>query len=236
MKDYDVLNPFGPMVYRTDLSEDFHDFLIGGLSNSKTMGEDARQHLVGNIEAQRQSGSIYPEDKFVKFIDPHVINYVTERHERHNSVRRLCNLPETPWRPEKSEIRYDLNLGPWVNFQRKHEFNPLHNHAGIFSAIIFIDIPDEIEHERERSTFNAKANGCLELFHMNQHLIVKPKSGVMFLFPAYLWHSVYPFTSDVERVTMSFNIHNLIIDGELITPFDDLVFYNRADPESTELD
>jgi len=228
MKDYDVINPFGPMVYRADLTEDFHNFLLEGLVETKN-GEDQRNLLVGNIEGQRQSISAYPENKFVKFIDPHVINYVSERHRRHNSVRRMCNLQETPWVPEKSEIRYDLNVGPWVNFQRKHEFNPLHNHAGIFSAVIFIDIPDEIENEREKSSFNAQVNGCLEFFHANQHLIIKPKSGVMFMFPAYLWHGVYPFIADVERVSMSFNVHNLFIDGELITPFEDLIFYSRTD-------
>ena len=51
----------------------------------------------------------------------------------------------------------------------------------------------------------------------------------MFMFPAYLWHGVYPFIADVERVSMSFNVHNLFIDGELITPFEDLIFYSRTD-------
>ena len=229
MKDYVAMNPFGPMIYKSNLSEDFHNFLIEGLDETKKHGEDSRDLLVGNIEDKKLNNEAYPEYEFVKFIDPHIINYITERHERHNAVRRMCRVQETPWVPENSEIRYDLNLGPWVNFQRKNEFNPMHNHAGIFSAVIFIDIPDELEQERDRSTFNAKPNGCLELFHMNQHLIVHPKSAEIFLFPSYLWHSVYPFVADVERVTMSFNVHNLFIDDELITPYDDLIFYKKTD-------
>ena len=35
MKDYDVINPFGPMIYRADLTEDFHNFLLEGLVETK---------------------------------------------------------------------------------------------------------------------------------------------------------------------------------------------------------
>ena len=38
---------------------------------------------------------------------------------------------------------------------------------------------------------------------------VVPKTGELYLFPATLRHTVYPFTSDVERITMSFNVHNI---------------------------
>ena len=36
-----------------------------------------------------------------------------------------------------------------------------------------------------------------------------PKTGDIFIFPAELKHTVYPFTSDVERVTMSFNVFDI---------------------------
>ena len=29
----------------------------------------------------------------------------------------------------------------WVNFQKKYEFNPLHDHTGIISFVIWIDVP-----------------------------------------------------------------------------------------------
>ena len=37
----------------------------------------------------------------------------------------------------------------WVNFQRKYEFNPVHNHSGLFSFIIFVQIPYDLEKELE---------------------------------------------------------------------------------------
>ena len=29
----------------------------------------------------------------------------------------------------------------WVNFQAKHEFNPFHTHTGIYSFVLFVNIP-----------------------------------------------------------------------------------------------
>ena len=37
----------------------------------------------------------------------------------------------------------------WVNFQKKYEFNPLHNHSGVLSFVIWMQIPSDFEKERE---------------------------------------------------------------------------------------
>ena len=223
MNEYKVTVPFGPLIYKADISGDFQNFLIDGLSSSR-MGEDARRHLAGNIEGQRRAYT-YDEDKFVNFIDPHIVNYLVEKHNRHNVIKDTCSKPTMEWNHEYSKIAYDLDKGPWINFQNSNEFNPLHNHAGIISAVIFIDIPEEISKERKESTFNAKVNGCLEFVYMNQHIILNPKSATLLLFPAYLWHTVYPYHSDVERITMSFNVHNLTIDDYPVPGNDDIIFY-----------
>ena len=39
---------------------------------------------------------------------------------------------------------------------------------------------------------------------------------MMYLFPSHLWHLVYPFNSDVERISMSFNVDNLFVDDKRI--------------------
>ena len=31
----------------------------------------------------------------------------------------------------------------WVNFQKQHEFNPIHNHNGVFSFVIWVKIPTD---------------------------------------------------------------------------------------------
>ena len=44
----------------------------------------------------------------------------------------------------------------WVNFQKQHEFNPPHNHAGVFSFVIWVKIPTDW---REQHALPISANG-----------------------------------------------------------------------------
>ena len=104
----------------------------------------------------------------------------------------------------------------WINFQKKYEFNPLHDHSGIFSFIIFMQIPYKIEEEMKVfPNVNGQSTSCLS-FVYNQ---VDGKIQVlncnvdesylykMLIFPAKLNHMVYPFyTSNKERITVSGNV------------------------------
>ena len=46
-----------------------------------------------------------------------------------------------------SEDRGLVINSAWVNFQAKHEFNPVHDHSGVFSFVIWLKIPYDIETE-----------------------------------------------------------------------------------------
>ena len=108
----------------------------------------------------------------------------------------------------------------WINFQKKYEFNPIHDHSGIWSFIIFLQIPYNLEDEDkmfpETSFTNIKSAtsrlnfifynyiGKLENFYVN---VDKSFVNKMLMFPANLLHSVYPFyTSNKPRITVSGNI------------------------------
>ena len=225
--DFVVNCPFGPLIYTADISGNFHKFLVDGLEDCRK-AQDARERLVGNIDLQRFAP--YDPQKFTKFLDPHIVNYMQEKNDRHNKIKGICNDKQVEWDSEKSTIKYNLGQGPWVNFQKKGEFNPIHNHGGIVSAVIFIKIPKELKDERDSSTYTAKASGCLEFLYMGQHIVVKPKEAMMFLFPAYLQHAVYPYHSDVERVSMSFNFDEIVIDDFPVPGNDDIIFYGK-DPK-----
>jgi hypothetical protein len=106
----------------------------------------------------------------------------------------------------------------WVNFQSKHEFNPHHIHYGVFSFVIWIQIP--YNNETELSNPSTKESGakCAGQFEfmfinslgqINQHRIPADKKfenkGV--LFTSNLSHCVYPFfTSDQYRISVSGNV------------------------------
>ena len=50
----------------------------------------------------------------------------------------------------------------WINFQKKHEYNPVHHHSGLFSFVIWLQIPytfsDECKHETSIKKHSVREN------------------------------------------------------------------------------
>jgi hypothetical protein len=124
--------------------------------------------------------------------------------------------------PEKSKLSMD---DVWINFQKKHEFNPLHNHSGDFSFVIYVKIPYTIEEEKKYTSHvpeHFRVPGSF-LFHYTDALgqiapwcIPTDQSYErrMILFPAKMMHTVYPFySSDDYRISISGNLRVETIDS-----------------------
>mgnify|MGYP003628061431 CR=1 FL=1 len=108
----------------------------------------------------------------------------------------------------------------WINFQEKYEYNPLHDHSGILSYVIWYHIPYHKEDEIKYGAGKGKqphlnTNGNFEFFYnLNERIsttslaIDKKMEGYMAMFPSNLNHAVNPFyTSDDYRITLSGNIY-----------------------------
>ena len=89
----------------------------------------------------------------------------------------------------------------WVNYMKKHEFNPPHNHSGVLSFVIFVKIPYDLKEEEnllEGKTPEETKEG------LN---VDKSFDGVMLMFPSAQVHEVFPFyTSESYRITVSGNV------------------------------
>jgi len=105
----------------------------------------------------------------------------------------------------------------WVNFQKKHEFNPPHDHTGVFSFVVFHTIPTrwEIENadilgkklEPVRSTFEFMYIDVFGNIRQHYYNLTPDDEGKILFFPAKLLHQVFPFYgSDDYRITISGNI------------------------------
>ena len=108
----------------------------------------------------------------------------------------------------------------WVNFQRQHEFNPPHDHAGVYSFVIWMQIPTSYEEQRklpiavESNADNHISNfafsytntlGRVSTFAYNME---KEAEGYMVMFPSAMLHQVFPFyENDGERISISGNIN-----------------------------
>ena len=138
----------------------------------------------------------------------------------------LINKSEHAQRILKKEITRFKNLNYpnisldklWVNFQKKHEFNPFHEHSGLFSFIIFLKIPYDLKEELEKgpgANSNNNLSSVLQFFvtgidgRVTHHDVLVDKSfeGGIYFFDARLNHCVNPFyTSDDYRITVSGNL------------------------------
>ena len=103
----------------------------------------------------------------------------------------------------------------WVNFQKENEFNPLHNHNGVFSFVIWIKIPTDWKEQHKisfssnsnkpsASNFEFKYTSILGDIMHHSYLLDKNAEGQILFFPAKLMHTVYPFYNcDKERISIS---------------------------------
>ena len=107
-------------------------------------------------------------------------------------------------------------LESWVNLQVKHEYNPLHDHSGALSWVIWVTIPYDLEEElkvfpnaknQDASMFSfvyTTVLGEIATFNLR---IDKSWEGRMAIFPAKMKHQVSPFyTSDGVRISVAGNL------------------------------
>ena len=119
---------------------------------------------------------------------------------------------------EESLPKFKLEL-LWVNYQKQHEFNPLHDHGGLYSFVIFMKIPthwqeqynlgssihtDSIHTSNFQFIQSEKNN---EFCKITEFRLSSEDEGRMLFFPSWLQHQVYPFYgTEEERITISGNV------------------------------
>jgi hypothetical protein len=106
----------------------------------------------------------------------------------------------------------------WVNFQKENEFNPLHDHGGVFSFVVWVKIPTDWKEQHalpisansnlpKASDFEFQYTTMLGDYNTYSYSLDKKSEGSMLFFPSNLYHQVYPFYNcDKERVSISGNI------------------------------
>ena len=175
----------------TKLDQNHIDYLWKRIKQRKK--ESFKSQLAGNI-----SGSYAIEDKdnyfFKEVLLPHVSAYYQMNANSHPISNYLMG-----------EFEFWLQSF-WVNYQNQGEFNPFHNHGGVYSFAIWMTIPttwedqcklpflDGIsEKEKKVSNFEFEYTNLLgEIKPYGYHLSPKLE-GTMLFFPAALKHAVYPF-------------------------------------------
>jgi hypothetical protein len=155
------------------------------------------KELAGNLEKE------YSTHKSQEILKPDLISLANEFH-KHSAENE--HYPQ--W-----DIK-DL----WINFQKKYEHNPLHNHTGVLSFVLWVQIPyhlkDELSHPNcinsntpSNSLFEFVCTDFMGRIVQNRIEVDKSYEGTMIMFPSSLNHMVHPFyTSDEYRISISGNL------------------------------
>jgi hypothetical protein len=99
----------------------------------------------------------------------------------------------------------------WINFMKKGEYNPPHNHSGDFSFVLYLQVPEELEEEDKNFKGQGTGPGTISFMYGEDQKNIRTAHGItpalneLWIFPASLKHTVPPFKSDVERISISGN-------------------------------
>jgi len=183
---------FGPLLYHTQLEKTDLEEIKKICIKDKT--KDYRKDLAGHLENEYKIDT----EKFNKIIK----NYLIEYNEAFNH-----------WYNKK--IKSFKTLSVWVNFMKHGEYNPPHIHSNCdLTCVLYLDVPLELKKQNKKyvGTIRNGGPGSINFTYQlgNDPLNISnnthfPNTADFYIFPATLLHSVFPFKSKIERISVSAN-------------------------------
>ena len=194
---------FGPVIGGTRCDNDLCKEL---LNRGRKTTRSHVKHLAGHMEKE----NIYEDhDKqwFVENFSPYFIPY----------FKKLQDVSDPNYYYAMNPFKEVWLATLWINFMKAGEFNPPHSHSGDFSFVLYLQVPKELQKEDHAFKGAGTGPGTISFMYGEEQKNIKTAHGVMpfkndlWVFPASLKHTVPPFKSDVERISVSGNWH--IIDN-----------------------
>jgi hypothetical protein len=208
---------FSPTIMETKVSDRFLEIVntVGDdvlSSEQKSVQYDWSHKLVGKVSKEVQIPVRNDEERVILFttmkqacVD--YLNYIIDKNRSYG----WWKMAGRERRPTMENIHLTHS---WIVSQYAGEYNPAHHHTGDFSAVIYLKIPPKMQSEFDiEFQDHYPANGLIEFMYgencdmRSDTIKYKPEVGTMLVFPSYLKHFVYPFYSEGERRSMSFNAH-----------------------------
>ena len=188
-----ILSPFGPKIAKLKLPQFLIKKINGEVDKILTKKKlikklDYSKKLVGQVKQEFQLPKAFVKKNLEKVITKEVKNYIKKTTGKNTSKANIKNF--------------------WVVRQFNNEYNPIHFHDGHISGVGYLKIPPF----RSSSKKLVKTDGSIDFISGNKMLLSEsihnhqPKTGDVILFPHYLMHTAYPFKSNGERRSFSFNL------------------------------
>ena len=200
-KEEEYIAPFGPVMGYKKMSPSFLRKMNELMSPDL---EDWSDSLVGKVKQELRFNEEIEKlwlNEFSHFIG-RFHNYVEYRH----------SFGRDKLDTENNNYGIQIASG-WFVRQFENEYNPLHIHTGSrMSCVGYLALPKGIDKEWEEDyKDHHPANGHIQFAHGTPsgysmtNFMVKPQVGDFYVFPAELFHCVYPFKTKGERRSFSVN-------------------------------
>lgn len=194
--DFKLVRPFGPTMVKLKMPEKLVENLNACVddydaSKNNNQFRDHGNQLAGNV-----SQEIAIEKELV--ISTGWLNFLGDNTKRW--------IQETT---ERTIKKFELH-NTWIVRQYEKEYNPAHIHTGHVSGVGYLKVPKTMG-KTVQSEKPVNKNGCIDFLYGSPSFLapaqqtIVPEIGVLYLFPHYLMHTVYPFWGYGERRSISFN-------------------------------
>ena len=200
-QDEQFITPFSPIIGYKKLSPSFVEKLNNSMNDKL---EDWSDNLVGKVKQE------------LKF-DDDIINFFIE--EMKDFIMRYQLNTEVYTSMGRAGLDPNSNYGisttsGWFIRQFEGEYNPVHVHPdSMVSCVGYLKLPKGIEDEWEEDyKDHHPSHGHIQFFHgsslpySSTNFMFKPQVGDFIIFPAHMFHTVYPFKTKGERRSFSVNL------------------------------
>ena len=188
-----VISPFGPKIAKLKFSSQLInkinlevDRINANIPLAKKL--DYSKKLVGQVKQEISLPKSFIKQNLDKIISKNIKDFINKILGKRPKIVIIKNF--------------------WVVRQFSNEYNPIHFHDGHVSGVGYLKVP-KFSTSKKR---NLKTNGTIDFINGSKIFLSEsiynhyPKVGDVLLFPNYLMHTAYPFTTKGERRSFSFNV------------------------------
>tara|TARA_B110000438_G_scaffold269850_1_gene286558 strand:+ start:1915 stop:2526 length:612 start_codon:yes stop_codon:yes gene_type:complete len=188
-----VINPFGPKIAKLKFSKKLINeinYEVDRICSNKLLSNklDYSKKLVGQVKQEIALPKSFIKKRLEKIISKNIKEFINKGLGKKPKIVKIKNF--------------------WIVRQFSNEYNPIHFHDGHISGVGYLKVP-KFENSKKK---NLKTNGTIDFINGTKIFLSEsiynhdPKVGDVLLFPNYLMHTAYPFSSKGERRSFSFNV------------------------------
>jgi len=202
--------PFGPTIFQARWPAPFIQYMNEWMDTvvadpDLRKSYDHSSKLAGNLRHEMRM-----EEDMWKYKPPSEKFNMGEwlGHLVNNYIKKVSTGLSSGAKAAKGDVEMkEFNIiDGWINDQYAGDFNPLHKHGGDISSVTFLKVPESIVNgtEKDEAGYLLFSDGRFQKY-CAMNFVQPPAVGMVYIFPHWLVHTVYPFRGEGVRRSMSFN-------------------------------